>query len=420
MTVLLSIGLACALAQDAPPAKIPDVALFDELIRTTNGLHSFRAEYDLRRSGEQEPKRVRLLYKSPGTAVFDSGGQTRCRIQGGVFDFRTTMADRRPAYAHFDAAGPVRGRLSRLAEVVHREFSELSRSPDSLELGSMRFDLSVAETSDADGRTVDIRLGLALSGEPLLGWLDSLRKREARQVGGEDKLAFDYANGARLVLSTRTGFIESVEKSKKEGLFTLTLVDLDCDPTFKATEFELPEPAAEAADISTELAEEMQELQTSMERNWIFARVTELASDKEFELDADRRRHLCRIFECVYADGLLLEKASSIARMRQIVDSFAASVRTQATRIRKGDDAAASELERQIDGQRKMLWESLQQQRKAFESRVANSESVVPDAALRKGLRDTENQAASYACEHLVRDLLVYFDTQVQRAKCGG
>ncbi|HEV8112920.1 MAG TPA: hypothetical protein VGR31_09095 [Planctomycetota bacterium] len=420
MTVLLSIGLACVLAQDAPQAKIPDVALFDELIRTTNGLHSFRAEYELRRSGEQEPKRVRLLYKSPGTALFDSGGQTRCRIQDGVFDFRTTMADRRPAYAHFDAAGPVRGRLSRLAEVVHREFSELSRSPDSLELGSMRLDLSVAETSDADGRTVDIRLGLALSGEPLLGWLDSLRKREARQVGGEDKLAFDYANGARLVLSTRTGFIESVEKSKKEGLFTLTLVDLDCDPTFKATEFELPEPAAEAADVSTELAEEMQELQTSMERNWIFARVTELASDKEFELNADRLRHLGRVFECVHADGLVLEKASSIARMKQRIDSFATAVRTQATRIRNGDEAAAPELERQIQAQSKTLGASIGNELKALESRATIAESVVPDAALRKSLHETEARAVQAACQPILRDLIAYFDTQVQRAKSGG
>lgn len=410
--------LLVALAQSPPSATFPDPQLFDALVRTTNALESFSAEYRTRPAGKTEPATIRILYRAPDATKVVVGDRSIFRIQDGFLDARVSRALDKPMIAHLPIAQPILERYRRLAAAMRAEFPACADDwSDAVDAG-IRFDLSVGDAAGTPEKTLQLNASYVCPRPARFGWLADLALRPCVPAEG-DRLVFEAppeAGGMRITLSTKTGFLERAEA----GGATLELASLDSSPKLDDAAFEIPPPATDAIDASGLFAERVQQVQTKKHRKDALACVARLVAEKKIEWDDAARAHLAKVLETIHGDAWALESATWLADMRNRLSEFTSWFHDRLRDPKLADAASREQLEQAVAQWRRTLPVSAAAALESRQADVRGYGAGTPDEALAKDFLEIERRAVEKSLgTALVDPLLREFDEKIAEARKG-
>jgi hypothetical protein len=407
MGFLISLGLACALAQGAPEAKDPDAALFDALIQMTDDLQSFVAVYRVHVAKQADDFSIRITFRAPGEMRCDMAGKAEMCLRDGTLEARTSSSDGKPMVASVPFAEQASERWSRLTDVLHQEFAAAASDwPTAMSYGP-QVAMNIAPDGQGLKENFQFNVQYAFPRKAVLGWLEAFKDWSGTKTEDEEHIVFRTSRGSEVSLSKRTGFIDSIRKRNEDGDSSFVLEKLELDPKLDEHSFELSAAAADATDASDAISAQLQRATTHESRRELFAWIARHVSDGKIEWNAEARAHIGKVLQAIHSDAITLENEPWIAETKQWIESSGSWMR--------------GEFEAKAQEARKNLFDRLQA---LLKTRLANLEiqpTTVPDATLRASLLDLERSSIEAALEHSVQDpMLEAFDAQVQRAKSGG
>ncbi|MFN0006841.1 MAG: hypothetical protein ACKVXR_02950 [Planctomycetota bacterium] len=415
----LAAVLAFAL-QDPPAAEPPDPSVLDALVRKTNLLTAFVAEYEASGTGKESATLVRILYRAPGDAKIVLGAEGIFRIHDGFLDVRIDRPGEPPVAARVELEQPMVQRSARLAAAMRAEFPVADESKRPEGSPGVRFDLSMSSTPDS--KSLQFTASYSRSNPVLLGWLQDLASERATPGVG-DRLVFADpfgSEGIRYTLSTDSGFIEKVESSLAGATSSFTLVKLDLAPKLANADFDLPARPADSVDASASFAERFHEIQTQLIRADVFRRVAQLVASKEIAWDQPARERLARVLDVVHADAWRLENEVWVSEMRRRMDEFSGWLREKLRDPELVDEASRKKLEDSVVEWRRALPASAAAGIDERFARLQIEAKVVEDEAMRKDFREIERAAVWKTMQSaLVEPLLREFDQKIEQARLG-
>ena len=421
--MFIAMYLACALAQGVPEAKTaPDAALFDELIRKTNGLHSFVANYRIRPAGQEETGEIRIVYSAPDRAKIEmqTGQRSTVRVMDGFADLRAVSKSGEPVYAHVPVLGSMRERYDQLTGSIRAELPDIADRWLSGGEAGLWFGMKTTPGAGASEGKFSFTFGYEYPHDSLLLWLGQLAKRTDGRLEGSDHIVFEDPDGTKLTLSSVTGFIERIEKKKKEGVSSIELVELVTDREVDAIALDLSPPDASATDVSGDFAAQIEQVWTCRLRMSLFRWIAKVVREKGMEWTPEARANVGTVLQELHADALGKEYGAWIAAARKNNEKWEAWVRDRMSRLPVGDSSDRSEIEGKVRDRRERLEESFAHEVESRRSGLGIEVSTVPDDDLRKSLTDLEELAARAAYEEVVREpVLRDFEDRVKNALGG-
>jgi hypothetical protein len=421
MAMLIPILLACALAQDAPQTKVPDAALFDELIRKTNELKAFVAVYRMRSSDQEEEGSIRITFRAPDEMMCEFVGVGVFCGREGSLEVRMSPPQGKSMVASVPFAEQSNERWSRFTTVMRAEFPTGSSDwPANMSYGT-QVGMSITPLGEGTKEEFQFSVQYGIPRTAVLEWLERFKAWTGTRSEDDEHVVFRTSRGADVSLSKRTGFIDSIHKKSQDGELSFELKTLDLDPKLDDHAFDLPHAPVDASDVSAEFAAQMQQVTTIGLRRAVFAWISRLVTDGKMEWNAEVRTHVRKALEALHSDAINTENEPWISETKKWIESTGNWMRERYVDWAKADEAARGELEAKTQEARTRLFNRLQA---LLKSRAANLEiqaTLVPDATLRSSLLDLERNALEAALEHSLQGpLLESFDAQVQRAKSGG
>lgn len=424
--MFLTAILALAPTQEPPAAKAPDPALFDALVRKTNALPAFVAEYQAHAAGQDAPTTVRVLYRAPDHTKIVFGTEAIFRIHDGFLDVRATKIGAAPMAARIPIEQPILDRYTRLATAMRTEFPAAADAWSSGGKAGVRFDLSVGEAPGSAEKSLQFTASYARPSPVLFGWLQELARKPGFPAEG-DRLVFDEpidepidSGAMKITLSLTTGFIEKVEVRQPGGASSFELAALDLSPELDDEAFDLPQRPADAVDASAIYAERLQQVQTQNHRRDALACVAKLVAEKKIEWDPAARSHLALVLEVIHADSWKLENEVWIGEMRRRMDEFAGWLRDRLRDPALTDAASRGKLEEAVAEWRRSLPLSAGTGLDERLSKLAIGAEVTKDEALRKDFVQIERAAVQKTLQSaLVEPLNREFDAKIEQARLG-
>lgn len=413
--------LAVALLQDGSKARAPDAALYDELIWKTNAMKAFVADYRVHLPGEEHEKSIRILYRAPGEMRIDIPEVVSFAVRDGVFDVSATPPGGEAMTAHVPIGDFEHERRARLAEIVGAELPAAANEWEAgLDCGViLTLDVSPSRTDDKDD--FQFQAGYDCRRTALLTWLESWKSRDDVRYDGEDHLTLATSRGARLRLSTRTGFIDRIEKEVHGEAFSFDLVSLDLDPKFDANAFDVPAAPKDARDASAPFSSKLQNSVIHAHRAAIFHYLSSHVDDKSLSWDSEARGHVRKILDRLYADCFAEQNAAELTTSRKAIEDLGSAARERYKKLSPSDAVARGTLDEQYEAQRKTIVAQFEKELRSLYSDMAISKRTVPDAALRDDLQEIDHGVFEEAFDRVIKDpLLEAFDEAISKAKVGG
>jgi len=414
--------LAFALLQDAPKPRTPDAAVFDALIRKTNDLKAFVAEYKVKIPGEAKEGSIRLAFRAPGDLRIEMTVPSTFVLQlhDGVLEAAGSPSGESGVTAHVPIEEFYRERREHLNEAVGASFPEAKKDWVVEPECGATLELEVSPSRTDEKENFQFQASYSCHRTALLGWLEFWKSQDDVRYDGDDHLALTTERGAKLKLSTKTGFVERIEKESKGETFYFQLDSLDLDPKFDAKAFALPPPEKNAQDASGPFSARMQHLITLDHRAEVFRCIARHVEDKSLAWNDDAKARARKVFERVHSDGIAGEAASLLEGTKRQLDKLGDLLRDQYAKLPKSDGAGRSELDAKVDAHRKELVDRFRKFLEARNASLSVSDRTVTDGALREDLGGIEKEAAEAAFAHVVQDpLLEAFDDEVSKAKGG-
>lgn len=415
MIALLALAL---LAQDLPPKKAPDPAKIDELIRKTNELRAFDAEYKM--SSGTDGASVRLAYRAPDECRFEVMGSLMVGRHG-VVDFRMSPPGGKAVWAKVSLVDAGAAQARELSDAIAREFPAIGYSWTLPQEWGPTFRMTLS-TVDV-GRHDDFHFDFAYSGSrgTLLGWLDFLKRSSDTSVEGEEDFVLRTPRGSELRVSGRTGFVESMHGKGEQGEVSFELASLDLDPKFDHGEFDAPEPDSDARDASEQFAKQFGQLITSESGKRFSKWISEKVAAGKPGWDADARVHSRKVMVALLSVEVAADSRRWTDDTRKWIDGLEKWIRECRSSAPGGSGELSAEAQAKLHESRERLLETI---RSAESSRLSGS-SLVPDdladSKLKKDLEDLWDEAWTAAFTRIVHDPLVNaFDDTVARATSGG
>jgi hypothetical protein len=418
--VIATLLLAAALSQDSPKPRVPDAALFDELIRKTNELQAFTAEYRVKVPGSDDVRPIRIAFRAPDDLRVEMEGSAVFQIHAGVLEMRAAPPGGSASTASVPIAELMSERRKRLTEVLHAEIP--ASKADWVADAACNLVLEMRVTTHEAAEKEDFTFGVkhACPRTALLGWLPDWRERSDLRYDGDGRIAATTAGGAELRLSAKTGFLESIVKEKNGDRMTFELASLDLAPKLDASRFALPEAAKDAVDATPFLAMQLNESISGDLRRDVLRNIVRHVADKTFEWPGGRA-HARKVLEALHADAFAAENEFVIADIRKRVERIGVAFRDRYASLAKSDAAGRGELDTNVEEQRTKLLDVLKKRLDKRLSGLELDERLTSDAALRSDLSALEKEAVETAFARTLHDPIVEaFDEQVAKAKAGG
>jgi hypothetical protein len=357
MNAALLLLALTALVRTGPsrvdPARVDDHAqpttetpkeIVQRLAKETKHLKAFTANY--RGVSKSKEFTLRIAYGSPDKARFQLGAPAQSIsvwILDGHFFMRGDFDDG-PRKADFDYRAAFKDG-SGFDEVFAREFFPGRPDPD--DLGSGASFLLWPSLKDST-KSFDLRLEWVSARQHFLRWLDEPADwADAKHEG--DELVRTLEDGSVVALSTRTGFIERMQRpdGSHEEL-------VDFKESSEDADFNVSEPKPGAQEVMTELAADKPMLVGSMRRLLVCLRMT-----KEKETTSDEfKMKLSRVFVALLSPEVKAHYERIEETFTARTERFAGWCSHRFIRT-AGDAAARKELESEIAKRRTSYAEQL-------------------------------------------------------------
>jgi hypothetical protein len=418
--VIGAVLLSLVLVQDPQQSRVPDAALFDDLIRRTNELKAFSAEYRVRVPDTTDVITIRIRYRSPGEMWIAMSMGTVMSIRDGVMDFCASPPTGSAATARIPIGDWFRERRSRVTGTLYTELPQAKRDwPAEVDCGvSLQLKVSPSRTDETEN--LEFQASCLCPRTALLSWLEIWKKEDGVRFEGDDHLVWTTERGSRLQLSTRTGFLDRIEKQKANGKVVFELKTLDLDPKFDDESFALPEPPPGAEDASAGFGAQMQGIITQSIRAEYYRWIARHVLDQTLEWSPETQLHSRRVFELLHADGINSENEPWISKTKKWIEGLGPYFRDSYARAAAEGEQSRGQVEEKVQEARDKINATLEQMLRSRTAQIDCPETVVSDDGLRSSLLDLEKQAVEHALENFVREpLLEAFDDQVNRAKAG-
>jgi len=390
--------------------------VLEQLVERTNGIGAFVAEYLVHSPTQETDQRLTLAYQAPARALIRIRGDEEvftCRFQDGTIDLRMTPPDGKSAFAHVSAS-QLNARSSDLAAAIRSGLSAISKewveSYDVLP----KFDLQMGPGTSSEAKSISFRLGYESERGALFGWLKSLEKQGSGQQETADRLAF-VSDGTRLVLSTKTGFVERIERPKEAGLGFLNLETLDVEPSFEESDFDIRPSSPGAEDLSKKFLFEMRGHLTTARRTQVFRRVQSAIDDQTLVWGHETQGGLNNVLVIVHSDELAVRLDDWIVHCRKNIDEFSDWL-ANALRAPGGTEGASrDELKRAVEERKQLMKTKFDAATEKYRSAFEIPSSAVRDTALRDEFQEIEAAAVGEAFTRVVTDPLnAYFDEKTE------
>jgi hypothetical protein len=415
--------VACAACQEAPKPRAPDAKVFDELIRKTNAMKAFVAEYHVRVPGDEHEKSIRIVYRAPGEMRIDIEDWMSLEMRDGVLEIcGTAPGGSGSALTGRVAIGDMESEhRAKLREIVRAELPILAKDWEAGFDCGVILKLDVRPSRTDEKEDFQFQAGYDSRRTALLSWLEAWKSRDDVRYDGEDHLVVSTPRGARLSLSTKTGFIDSIEKELHGETFRFELASLDLDPKIDAKQFDLPPPPKDAKDASRALSSSLLESVFHSHRVALYQCIAAHVGDKSLPWDAETREHVRKILARFDENSFTAANAELIGHIREVVGQLGSAARERYKEVGTTDGEARGKLDAQYDAQRKSMAEQFEKQSRSMYSDMTISERTVPDAALRESLQEIDRRVFEETFAHVIADpLLELFDETISKAKAGG
>ncbi len=412
--------VACvAIGVVAQDAAEPDRVLA-ELVRRADDLKAFVADYRVHDGSEEPGGHLRLAYRAPDSArvsIENEGGPIEALVSEGIWAMRTTNTDGKSTFAQADVGTSSRARRNSLMSVVRAEFPQIAEDAIPAIGAYPRFEFDVLSPSDSKSKVMEFRLRCAQTPTTFFGWLENLQHRTGLRADGDGQLVLDAGGDRRLVLSTKTGFIASIEGPAPDGRKRLELESLDLEPRFDASEFVPPQRQPDDQDDSEQL-ERSSIRMTTMLLRWNLLRALDGAIvDGEVEFDLEARDRMKAVLTTLHADGLADEFESWMAGARKRTTEFGEWLRESVHAAAEGGGSAVEQLEETSKEWKEKFAGTIQSIHDEYASSLPPELPSLRTGALRDGFSDVEKAAVDKAVERAMREpLLREFDETVERA----
>lgn len=416
--MIASLVLACSILQSRSQGKPPDPALIDELIRKTNDLRGFLAEY--KASDDSESHTIRIAYRAPDEFRFEMEGMMLAG-RGGVVDVRLAAPDAKPAWARVSMAEKSEERARALSEAIETEFGAGAASWKlSAECGPL-LEMRLKPIDGGQRDQFDVSMSYLCPRGPVLGWLETIQRSTHWTAEGDDHLVLRSPRGSEISVSGRTGFVEWMRRKDERGSASVELASLDLAPKFEHGEFELPEPAPEAQDVSEAFGRQSGQVLTVAFGKKAYDWIAEQVAAGKLGWDAGAREHTRRVVNALLAVEIASDSRRWTDNTRTWIEGLGKWIGECRRAASSGGAALPDEVEARIHESREKMLETI---RSAEGSRLNGSLLVsdkVSDSKLRKDLEDIADEAWTKTFARIVHDPLVNaFDDTVERAKSGG
>jgi hypothetical protein len=342
--VLAILALACAFGQE-PPKPADESALYDALIKRTNELESFLAVYKATASYDDKVDSIRVVYRAPGECRFEGRGMVMS-AHDGILTVRDSSPDGQVSWARVAEAELWERRTAAISTAIAAEFAKEKASWPVTDCGpSIQINISPAADGKHDRFNFD--MNYACPRRALFDWLGLFKRSPDVSPQGDERRVMRNSRGSEIVLSTRTGFVESMVRKDDRGTATIELETLDLHPKFDGAEFIAPERPEGVKDDSAALERQIGNVFTVTVLHhfaaWISNRVGAGGGDWNIEM----REHAGKVLEVVLADSMSSEPAWR-DQLNAYLERFGTWV---GTRIRakdqEGSDSGAT-IERKI------------------------------------------------------------------------
>lgn len=415
MTLVVCIAASLAPRANASADQAGRERL-EALIRSTDALRSFVAEYSLSKPGE-EPQSMRIVYAAPGRGMIVSPGKMYFRLMDGFVDLRQLDDAKGSSFAHFEFARANEARYRRFEDVLRAQFSALADKEFTPTACGPVLGLRIAQPGEihsGEERTAEFQFSFQCPGDERLRWLRDFQQRADGKSIDADHLQFDAANGAAVVLSLRTGFVESVVRDVAAGRVEIRLKELELDQELDGAAFELPVPGTGWTDLSTAMARGMHVGQTLRLRQVVMSSLGRLVEKGALVWDETQAGHLEALLTALHSDSLALEREAWIADVRRSIDEYAAWLEAAFERAPEAAPEASARLERDAIEWRQKLAENVRSARTRYVEGCAASSA--PKSEFEQSFRACERKAADLAFGTVVeKPMLEHFDEQVAR-----
>jgi len=326
--------------------------LVDGMIERSNALKSFVATYTVHgrsKEGAHEEYEgsMRLVYRAPESLVVE--------VATGAIHGRSVIAGGRMAvYVEKDGRSQ-RGVAEestasaeaneRIGRVFHEQLAALGRVEAPTGLGVfVRFRFKAG--TDSERPEFQIEAGTGRGDGALLGWLESMKRSEAKPSSDGKSVVWDAVPGIRVTLQEATGFIDTVVSTYQgETKTVLELEDLVLDPKIEDAEFRSPEADPKAEDISEGISRTMAIMPLIAMRGAIHNKIRAAVESGALEWTAEDRARLGKVFRALHAELAPLLAAETLLSARTSVDKFSAWYQEAKRAVPESDHARADAVE---------------------------------------------------------------------------
>lgn len=404
--------------RDAAPRSVGDVARFEELVRQTDALRSFVAEYVLSKPGA-EPRALRIVYEAPDRALITSPGEMYFRLSNGFVDVRSVNETKGSTFAHFAFLQANEERHHHLADTIRTQFPDLSAKwTESGTCGptlGLKF-FEPGESAQGDGRTAEFSFRYTCPSQGRLDWLRDFQKRSDGKPLECERVEFSEVGGTTFVLSMKTGFFESLTRELPAGTASLRLEHLELDSQLEPASFDVPSPGSDWTDCSTQMARAMHAAQTQSLRARVRVSLVRLVSDGALEWSDAQAERLEAVLRVLYSDALALEFEDWITATRKRIDEYATWLGDAFAHAPETAPEASARLEEGELAWRKQLAETLQSARTKYIASLAMDS--LPKNDVGRSFLEREPKAAEAAFSASVeKPLLDHFDAELAQVE---